>query len=385
LDRCDTPLHPGVISTQGYRVQCGKAAVSFLSTEPSANVRGETGDLMLIANEAQDIDPGRWDAAFAPMAASTNAPSAYSGTPWAGGSLLSRQVHMAEQTGTLYRADWQVVAAEVPAYGEYVKGQMRKLGEQHPFIRTEYMLEELNSEGGMLPAARQARMRGEHQRRHEARAGRSYALLLDVAGGDEQASADPLAKARERKCDSSVLTVVEVDLSGLKDPLVGRPAYRVVDRTVWRNEKHSSLLPTLVDLACNVWRASYFVLDATGIGAGLSSLLVAQMKGSRCEVVPFVFSLRSKSDLGWAWLGAIESGRYKEYTDDGAPDTREFWAQCNNLAYTVDDGPGKIMRWSVPPTKGHDDLVLSAGLVGVLEGLEWRSWGVHVRRRDGWE
>ncbi|MDQ6694876.1 MAG: hypothetical protein M3014_10745, partial [Chloroflexota bacterium] len=92
LDRCDTPLHPGVISTQGYRVQCGKAAVSFLSTEPSANVRGETGDLMLIANEAQDIEPGRWDAAFAPMAASTNAPSAYSGTPWAGGSLLSRQV-----------------------------------------------------------------------------------------------------------------------------------------------------------------------------------------------------------------------------------------------------------------------------------------------------
>ena len=30
------------------------------------------------------------------------------------------------------------------------------------------------------------------------------------------------------------------------------------------------------------------------------------------------------------------------------------------------------MRWSVPEAKGHDDLLVSVALVGVLEGLDWR-------------
>lgn len=34
---------------------------------------GRTADLLLVANEAQDIEPRLWDAVFDPMAASTNA------------------------------------------------------------------------------------------------------------------------------------------------------------------------------------------------------------------------------------------------------------------------------------------------------------------------
>src|SRR5688500_11385862 len=93
-------------------------------------------------------------------------------------------------------------------------------------------------------------------------------------------------------------------------------------------------------------RGSGGVTGGWGLGAGLVSFLSAAMKGSRCEVVPFVFSLKSKSDLGWAFVGAIESGRYKEYQWDEAADTRRFWAQVEGCEYTVDEGPGRVMRWS---------------------------------------
>jgi hypothetical protein len=62
---------PAAGTADGYRVTCGAAGSAFLSAEPAANVRGETADLLLIANEAHDIEVGVWDARFAPMTAST--------------------------------------------------------------------------------------------------------------------------------------------------------------------------------------------------------------------------------------------------------------------------------------------------------------------------
>jgi hypothetical protein len=99
-------------------------------------------------------------------------------------------------------------------------------------------------------------------------------------------------------------------------------------------------------------------------------------------VHPFIFSLKSKSDLGWAFVGAIESGRYKEYAKDGAADTGRFWAQVEGCEYSVMPGPGQVMRWSVPEKKGHDDLLVSAALVGYLEELEWRAGGYGGRTRE---
>jgi hypothetical protein len=108
------------------------------------------------------------------------------------------------------------------------------------------------------------------------------------------------------------------------------------------------------------------------------------MKGTRCEVHPFVFSLKSKSDLGWSFLGAVESGRYKDYAPDGAADTGRFWAQVEACEFTVDVGPGRIMRWSVPEKRGHDDLLISASMVGYLDTLEWRAGGYGGRTRNDW-
>jgi len=50
----------------------------------------------------------------------------------------------------------------------------------------------------------------------------------------------------------------------------------------------------------------------------------------------------------WAGVGLGESGQYLEYEVDGAEDTALFWRQFAAVEFEVLEGPGRLMRWSVP-------------------------------------
>ena len=395
---------------EGYIVEVGAASARFLSAAPGANARGQTADLLLVANEAQDIRPEVWDAAFDPMGASANATTVFLGTVWTRETLLARQMaaleaqEAADGIRRVWRVGWDAVAADLPAYGDRVRARMAQFGADHPFIRTEYLLRELDEAGGLFPPARLAQLRGDHPRQRRAEPGRRYALLLDVAGEEESAPMLGAWRPGARR-DSTALTVIEVEESRsrgvekrhegggrgtarssfrLLDSSTPRLAsYRVVDRMAWTGVAHAALHGQLVDLAANVWRASAVVVDATGVGAGLASFLAAALggrqgrggrggrPGSAPVVVPFLFSAASKSALGWELLALIDGGRLKEYRDDGEAATREFWAQLGLVAYETPPGPGHPLRWGVPPARGHDDLVMSLALAAVLDGLDW--------------
>ena len=154
------------------------------------------------------------------------------------------------------------------------------------------------------------------------------------------------------------------------------PTYRTVDRLAWTGTRHTALHAQLAHLAREVWRASVVVVDATGVGAGLASFLAATLgerRGGRAiPVVPYIFTASSKSALGWDWIGLIDAGRYREYADDGERLTRLFRSQLAATTYTTPPGPGKTLRWGVPTSRGHDDLVMSAALVATLDGIDWR-------------
>ena len=64
---------PQITKLDASVIRLGLAQARFVSAAPGANARGQTADLLLVANEAQDIEPRIWDAVFDPMAASTNA------------------------------------------------------------------------------------------------------------------------------------------------------------------------------------------------------------------------------------------------------------------------------------------------------------------------
>jgi len=383
---------PQITKLDSSVIRLGHAQARFVSASPGANARGQTADLLLVANEAQDIEPRIWDAVFDPMAASANATTVFMGTVWSQSTLLARQMRhlraLEAKDGRqrVWLVPWQIVARDLPAYGERVQARIAQLGDAHPFIRTEYFLEELDGDGGLFPPHRIAQMQGDHPRLDRARPGGRYALLIDVAGEEESggAAVDFMAGNdcgdRSERRDSTAMTVVEVDTTSRSD---GQAVYRVVDRRVWTGVRHTVLHDQLVDLARNVWKASWVVVDATGIGAGLASFLRTSLGRASgvspaVQVIPFVFSSASKSRLGWEFLGLIDSGRFREYRSDADVPTDAgrvsalYEAQLRATTYEVLTGPGNVLRWSVPGRDGHDDLVISAALAAELERIDPR-------------
>jgi hypothetical protein len=364
---------------EGYIVRLGRCRCFFFSAHRTANVMGATANVLLECDEAQDVDPDKWNKEFAPMGAASNVTTVFYGTIWTSRTLLARvmrRLRAQEQVDGIKRVflvPWQQVAEEVPGYGEYVKKEMQRLGADHPIIRTQYRLEEIDESGRLFTAERQARMAGTHPRQRGPTAGEVYALTIDVAGEDQQLEGEELRDLRPRK-DSTVVTAFRVDLSTVDDRLIGFPRYEVVNRYWWTGREHSLLYATLVDLVEH-WAATWVVVDATGVGAGLASFLAKRFGSWRDDppglVQRFNFTMASKSDLGWDFLSVIETGRFKDYIADGAGDTVQFWRQVAACEFEVLPGPGQRMRWGVPDPEVHDDFVISAALVALLDKADW--------------
>jgi hypothetical protein len=182
--------------------------------------------------------------------------------------------------------------------------------------------------------------------------------------------------------DSTALTVVEVDLERPGAAGLDAPTYRAVHRRAWVGAPHHQLYQAIAALVEH-WQAQTVVIDATGVGAGLASFLSRLLGPGR--LVPFRFSALSKSDLGWQFLGIIETGRYREFQPGlaGLPDQDElqrvFWEQARACQCQVLPGPGRLLRWGVPPgarsavdnTLLHDDLLVSAALCAALDRQTW--------------
>ena len=384
----------------GYIYRCGKARIYFFSGQPRSNIVGATANVLLEVDEAQDVLPAKFDKDIAPMAASTNATRVFWGTAWTSRTLLARELRAArkaEQKDGIQRVfvlTADDVSQEVPAYGDFVAGQIARLGRSHPMIKTQYFSEEIDAEGGLFPAGRVALMKGRHAAAAEPQAGKLYAMTLDVAGEDEALQGDPESGEVEElanpKRDSTALTVFEVDLASVDDPLINKPTYRVINRQEWIGVKHASLYGQIKALA-ELYDIRHLVVDSTGVGAGLTSFLAASLGE---KVIPFEFNIRTKSDLLWDFLGIIDSGRYKDYSAVGRvsipagdvdqasiPDkeSETFWQQVAYCEFEILPGPQKRVRWGVPdgrrnPETGdlvHDDLLISAALCAVLDKQKW--------------
>ncbi len=128
------------------------------------------------------------------MAASTNATRVFWGTAWTSRTLLHRELaaaKAAQQRDGIRRVfvlSADDVAAEVPAYGNFVAEQVAKLGRNNPMVKTQFFSEEIDAESGMFPTGRRALLYGPQPAQEEPVPGVVYAFLIDVAGEDEQAA-----------------------------------------------------------------------------------------------------------------------------------------------------------------------------------------------------
>lgn len=373
----------------GYILRVGDARISFFSGGPEANIVGATASTLLEVDEAQDIRIDKFDKDIAPMAASTNATRVFWGTAWTSQTLLARELRTARQAENsdgkrrVFHLNAEAVGREVAAYSAFVEEQVARLGRQHPMVKTQFFSEEIDAEAGMFPPARQALMQGSHPPEFSPRQGAVYALLLDVAGADEQARTDGMTTAglASPKRDATALTIVEI----VKDPgslaPTEGPVYHMVFQQSWvglAQTEQFARVRAMVEL----WRPISIVVDATGVGAGLASFLEKAFPG---KVHAFIFTSSSKSELGWAFISLCDTGRFKVFQPDPRrqSETAEFWRQLQACQYQVLAGPAKTMRWGVEdgsrdPSNGdylHDDLVISAALCAVLEKWDFTSGG----------
>jgi hypothetical protein len=349
----------------------GSAVVSFLSGDTGANVVGATASLALIINEAQDIEPATYDKKFAPMAASTNATRVFCGTVWTSKTLLAREMRAARQAEQadgirrLFLYTSTDVEQAVPAYGNFVTGEIKKLGRQHPLVKTQYFCEEIDELTGMFGAARRALMIGDQPAQDIPSPGHIYALTIDVGGQDEALlNLDGMGNPGR---DYVTMGIKDIDLSALE--ILQAPIYRNVKRFEFQGVNHVSIFGTIAALV-DVWNIQYLVIDATGVGEGLWGMCA---KRYPTRTIPVKFTQQSKSEIGYAFIGMIETGRFRDC--DPSEKVSEQYANCESEILI---GPAKTMRWGVKDgTRGgagdiiHDDHIIADALTTQLDLLEW--------------
>ena len=361
-DRLNDAGFDGIWTSElGYIVRLGNARAIFLSADESANVVGNTAHILLEIDESQDVSKDKYTKEFKPMGATTNVTTVHYGTTWDDSTLLEEvkesnlELEWKDGVRRHFRYDWEEVAKCNPDYLAYVEAERERLGENHPLFLTQYRLLPIRGGGGFMSAQQRAQLQGEHARKHQSERGQVYVAGIDLAGEAEDAEGTSLRALKPRR-DSTVVTIGELDFSsggeGVREPFV-----KIVEHYRWTGKKHTELYAQLTDILKSVWRCRRVVVDATGVGEPVSSFLRKAL-GSR--VAPFKFTSRSKSELGFSLLAAVNSGRLKVYKGDGSEEYQEFWLEMEKAKSQY--RPSQTMNFYVDPSQGHDDFLMSLAL-----------------------
>jgi hypothetical protein len=209
--------------------------------------------------------------------------------------------------------------------------------------------------GGFLSPQQREQLQGEHSRMRRGETGRTYVAGIDLAGEAEELEGEYLRAVAPRK-DSTVVTIGELDFP-TGDSIILEPNIRIVEHYRWTGKKHTELYAQLVDILKNVWHCRRVAVDATGVGEPVASFLEKAL-GSR--VMPFTFTQKSKSELGFNLLAAINAGRLKVYKGDGSEEYKAFWGEIEKARSRY--RPNQTMNFYVDPSQGHDDFLMSLAL-----------------------
>ena len=364
-ERLDEFGYEGIYRTEmGYIVCLGAARAVFLSAEESASVVGHTADILLEIDESQDVSKEKYTKEFRPMGSSTNVTTVHYGTTWDDSTLLEEvkltNVELEKKDGVKrhFRYDWQEVAKCNKDYKRYVEGERARLGEDHPLFRTQYLLLPIKGGGGFLTRQQIVSMLGAHLRLKEPEDGKAYIAGIDLAGEREETKEESLIASRQ-KLDSTVITIAEVDTIQRASSTLVEPVLKVVEHYQWTGIAHSQLYPQIVDIL-KKWSCQRVLVDATGIGQPVASFLRKEL-GSR--VVPFTFTQKSKSDMGFEMLSFVNSGRLKLYKGDGSREYKEAMLQLEKARSQY--RPNQTMNFYVDPSEGHDDFLMSLALAAM--------------------
>ena len=340
--------------------------VMFFSAGEESNVVGATADILLEIDEAQDVAPEKFDRDFRPMAATANTTTVLYGTAWSDTTLLAHQraanLEHEQRTGERqhFEYDWHTLAAINAAYRIFVEQEIARLGQDHLAIQTQYLLKPISGAGYFLNGLQHTLLQGKHTWEELPQEDAIYVAGMDVAG-EQRASPTislmtqpALAGGRTRR-DSTVITIGRVSYNELNLPVV-----EVVHHEWWTGMPYLDQYAATLALV-EQWGIRTLVMDATGLGGCLASLLLARLGEQRVQ--PYTFSRPSKSHLAYQLLAQINSGRLKLYAPEQAPRTtyEECRQQLRKARYRLPEPD--ILDFYVDPRDGHDDFLSSLALL----------------------
>lgn len=358
----------------GYMYTFRDAAITFLSAATDSNVVSATASLLLEVDEAQDVDPAKYDKDFAPMRASTGAPVVAYGTTWTDDTLLARfkqDVLNGRAKGKVFTISPDRIGDENPAYAEFVDSEVRRLGREHPLVKTQYFLEPLANRGRLFTPQQIRLMIGTHERRESRGDELQIVAGLDFAGSDEtQVELTSAADLRPGGRDSVALRIGAVEWITVDGLLM--PKVRTLATYEWVNLHPTQMLPTLFELLQNKWQVNRVHCDATGLGSMPTATLASRLDGgtdTRVHAVKFTGSWEAQTKLATQYIAAVNGSRIQEYRPmgfdpldmaardkpDAADPDKHIWWQRGHARLEARES--RTYRVYVPEGEGHDDLL----------------------------
>ena len=312
----------------------------------------------LLVHNCQDISNFKIQKAIHPMGAAYNASIIKIGTATTHKGdfydAIQRNKKEAEIKSTHiknhFEYDYTIAAKYNPKYARYVEGEKKKLGENSDAFRMSYKLEWIIERGMFIDIATFERNNTEPLlERTLSDMQSTHVVGIDIGGVN----------------DDTVVTVCEVDwnmpviMESRTDEETGEDinylAYNayVVDWLRISNEPdYEEQYPIIMDYLSH-FKIARVVCDATR-EAAVAHRLRANLN---CEVIPYVFSSKSKSDLYKHLEKEIVTGRARICAGEETQKTVEYQMFLEQMADLQKGYSGAYLVVSHPDERGaHDDF-----------------------------
>lgn len=325
--------------------------VTCFSASPKSNIEGESFKL-IICEECQDISDFKLKKSISPMGAAYNATMIKIGTAttFKGDFYEAIQRNIRNYNEKVipikdhYEYDYKVGIKYNPKYEKYIEKEKQKLGEFSDEFQMSYALKWILQRGMFIEISKFIDNNCDPSLPYVLQdKSKTHVVGIDLAKGD----------------DSTVVAVVEVDWSS---PAVYEEnttedgedtVFQAFDTKLkcWfeifgddYNEQYYEILDILAE-----FNVAKVVIDATK-----ESSMADRLKANlRAEVVPYVFSSKSKSDLYKHFDGEIKA---KRFLVPRAEETREYQLFLQQMSDLQKSYKGAYMVVAHPAVRGaHDD------------------------------
>lgn len=326
-----------------------------ISASDGSNIEGESFKL-IICEECQDISNFKIRKSIHPMGAAYNATIVKIGTATTfkgdfyeaiqrnKAEALTRKSHIKNH----FEFDYTIAAKYNPSYAKYVEKEKKRLGENSDEFRMSYKLEWIIERGMFVDIVKFEQDNTEPLlERTQYDQNSNHCIGIDLGGKGD----DTICTTVEVNWDMPVVLESFTNEDNEEEVYTAYNTYLVDWLCISAMPDYEEQYPIILDYIKH-FRVARVVCDATKESA-VAHRLRANL---RCEVIPFIFTPKSKSELYKHLDREIVSGRARVCGGEKTKETREYKDFIEQLGELQKGWSGSNMVVAHPDEKNaHDD------------------------------